>query len=73
MSQLTAEFEFTWVYQDCLTSTLAEELGIAKLPALAVWGGGVENVLIYQGLRGDEVNHIVARHCKRRLILDAEF
>jgi thioredoxin-like negative regulator of GroEL len=72
MSQLTADFEFVWVYQDCL-SKLAEEFQIAKLPALAVWGGSVEHVLIYQGLRGDQVKDIVARHCKRRLILDAVF
>ena len=72
LSQLTADFHFSWVYQDCL-SELAEEFQISKLPAIAIWGGTRDTVMIYQGLRGDEVRDVVERYCKRRLVLDADF
>jgi len=72
LSQLTADFRFSWVYQDCL-SELAEEFQISKLPAIAVWGGDRATVMVYQGLRGDQVRDVVERHCARRLVLDADF
>jgi thioredoxin-like negative regulator of GroEL len=72
LSQLTADYNFTWVYQDCL-SDLALEFQISKLPAIVVWSGNRDNVMVYQGLRGEHVRAVVAQHCARRLVLDAEF
>jgi len=72
LSQLTADYNFSWVYQDCL-SELAEEFQISRLPALVVWSGDHTDVAIYQGLRGEQVHEVVQKHCARRLVLDAEF
>jgi thioredoxin-like negative regulator of GroEL len=72
LSQLTADYNFSWVYQDCL-SVLADEFQIARLPAIVVWSGDHTDVAIYQGLRGDQVREVVAKHCARRLVLDADF
>ena len=72
LSQLTADYNFSWVYQDCL-SPLAEEFEISKLPAIVVWSGDHSNVAVYQGLRGEQVKEVVEKHCAPRLVLDAEF
>lgn len=72
LSQLTADYNFSWVYQDCL-SELAEEFQISRLPAIVVWSGDHTDVAVYQGLRGDQVSAVVAKHCARRLVLDADF
>ena len=39
----------------------------------AVGGGNRETVMVYQGLRGDQVKGVVEKHCARRLVLDADF
>ena len=72
LSQLTADYIFSWVYQDYL-SVLAEEFEITKLPAIVVWSGDHSDVVVYQGLRGEQVRDVVEKHCAPRLILDAEF
>ena len=72
LSQLTADYNFSWVYQDYL-SVLAEEFQISRLPAIVVWSGDHSDVAVYQGLRGEQVREVVEKHCARRLVLDAEF
>ncbi len=66
------EYEFRWTYHDAPTSTLAEELDVAALPAMLVFHDK-GNYVLYQKLRGDEVTEIIKEHCKPRLVLDAEF
>lgn len=72
LGQLTADYNFSWVYQDYL-SVLAEEFQIYKLPAIVVWSGDHSSVAVYQALRGEQVKEVVEKHCARRLVLDAEF
>lgn len=64
--------EFRWTYKDAPTSPLAEELGVAALPAVLVFHNET-NYVLYQKLRGDEVTNVIKEHCKPRLVLDAEF
>jgi thiol-disulfide isomerase/thioredoxin len=65
-------YEFRWTYEDAPTSALAEELGVAALPAVLVFHDKA-NYVLYQKLRGDEVTGVIKEHCKPWLVLDEEF
>ena len=66
LGDLTAEYAFSWIYQDC-SSPLVEEFSITRLPAIVVWTGDRKQVTVYQGLRGDAVKKVVTDHCAARL------
>ena len=65
---------FEWKYEDVFKSDsgLAEELGVAALPALLVLHD-VLNYTLYQKLRGTDVADIIKTHCQTRLVLDEDF
>ena len=65
-------YEFEWKYEDAHTSSLAEALDVAMLPAILVYHSA-ECYTLYQKLRGTNVMEIVKEHCKPRLVLTEEF
>lgn len=65
-------YEFKWKYEDAPTSSLAEELDVAMLPALLVFHSS-SCYTLYQKLRGTNVAEIIKEHCKPRLVLDEDF
>ena len=72
VNKLTATHHFEWHYMDATTSALAEELGVTKLPAIAVIHAA-DRYTLYQQLRGDDVDRAIAAECQPRLVLDADF
>ena len=57
---------------DATISNLAEDLGVTKLPAIAVIHS-VDRYKLYQQLRGEDVDRAIEAECEKRLVLDEDF